>query len=692
MNPPAAGTRAPVLRGWLPAIALAGLGIAVYSASLGGVFLFDDTASIVDNASLRHLWPLGAPLSPPQGGLTVSGRPVLNLTLALNYAAGGLDVRGYHAVNLLVHVLASLALFGIVCRTLQAWMPRFESPVAVSWAVAALWAVHPLQTESVAYVVQRAESLMGLLYLATLYAFIRGAGGGARRRAWFALSVACCFLGMATKEVMVSAPLVVFLFDAVFLSESWAEPWRRRGWVHAALASGWILLALLVIGAHGRGGTAGFHGGPYALRYWASQGPAILHYLGLVVWPHPLVIDYGLQGLEPSLGQIPAGLAVLALAGASTWGLVRRSAAGFLGFFFFAILAPTSLVPGGRQALAEHRMYLALAPVLIGIVAGAWTVGRARPRALALLLGAAILALGLLTWSRTLDYRTELALWTDLASLRPGDAEALHGLGAAYYHAGRLQEAKTTLEKAAPDGVDPQINYTLGRVCADLGLVDEAQAQYSRALEIRPGYPDAEVAWGNLLQARGRPADAAAHYRRALAAEPDNAGIRNDLGAALRRMGRIKEAIAEFRKALELDPELAPAHHNLGTGLAAGGRIEEALPELSKAASLNPEDFETQYDYGVALAAAGRWDEAISRYRDAVRLAPSNPAPRNNLGAALAREGRFSEAVSEFRAAVALEPGNAGYHRNLAQALDGAGLAVEARSEFAEADRIDGSR
>ena len=159
-------------RFWAPLlIALAGL--AAYANSFSGSFVFDDADSIAENPTIRRLWPPGAALSPPGGGITVSGRPFLNLTLACNYALGGTNVSGYHAANLAIHVLAGLVLFGIARRTLR------SNPV-LAFAIALIWTVHPLQTESVTYIVQRAESLMGLFYLLTLYCFIRGAGAGAR--------------------------------------------------------------------------------------------------------------------------------------------------------------------------------------------------------------------------------------------------------------------------------------------------------------------------------------------------------------------------------------------------------------------------------------------------------------------------------------------------------------------------------
>ena len=213
---------------WVAVLTIVLAGLAAYRNSLHGPFVYLDQAAIRDNPTIRHLWPLSTVLQPPRDrGITVEGRPLVNLTFALNYAAGGGAVRGYHLANLAIHLAGGLLLFGIIRRTLTA---RGDAQaVLFAWIAALLWVVHPLTTESVTYLVQRAESLMGLFYLATLYGFIRGAGSsGAGRAGWFGLSWLACLLGMATKEVMVSAPLIVFCYDRTFSAGAFVAAWRRR--------------------------------------------------------------------------------------------------------------------------------------------------------------------------------------------------------------------------------------------------------------------------------------------------------------------------------------------------------------------------------------------------------------------------------------------------------------------------------
>jgi tetratricopeptide (TPR) repeat protein len=578
---------------WLAPALIALAALAAYANSFSGPFVLDDVSSIAGNPSLRHLWPLTGPLSPPSGlGLTVEGRPMLNLSLALNYAISGLNPWSYHALNLLIHILAGLTLFGIMRRTLErvgTGSPPVRraaeskadkdglaaGPYLAAFAVALLWTLHPLQTESVTYVIQRAESLMGLFYLLALYCFIRGAYFRAPF-VWLGLSWLACLCGMASKEVMASAPVVIFLYDRTFVVGTFREAWRRRWGYYAALAAAWLLLGWLVRQAGSRGGTSGFGVGVSPLTYWSSQFPALIHYLRLAVWPDPLVFDYGTAGVT-GIGQVvPAMLAVTALVAGIFWAALRSlppgsapipttasRAIGFAGIWFFAILAPTSLVPGNRQTMAEHRMYLALAPAIaIAVGAAAWgwrqaAGGESAGRRVipGLLLAVIAVVFGTMTARRNLDYRSELALFLDTADKRPGNAYAQANLAMALLARGEAGEAVTRFEEA---------------------------------LRLRPDYPIAEDDLGNALLELNRAPEAIDHYRAALRLDPGLADGHNNLGSALARLGRMPEAVAEFESALRLQPDDAEAHNNLGSAWAGAGRLPEAIAQFREALRLNP--------------------------------------------------------------------------------------------------------
>jgi tetratricopeptide (TPR) repeat protein len=589
----------------LAASLIAAAAVAAFSNSFGGPFVFDDVGAIAENPTIRYLWPLWQALDPPSHGEPVSGRPLLNLSLALNYAMSGSKVWGYHVTNLAIHILAALVLFGVLRRTFL--LPALRNswggaatPLALT--IAGLWAVHPLQTESVTYTVQRAESLVGLFYLLTLYGLIRGANS-TRAGWWYCGAALACLLGMASKEVMVSAPLVALLYDRTFLAGSFRGAWRQRCRLYLALAGTWLVLGWLVISAADRGGSAGFGLGVDWRAYLGTQFGAIVHYLRLCVWPSPLVLDYGAATAQSAAEIVPYAAVVGALGLATVAALWRWPKIGFLGACFFAILAPTSsVVPVVTQTVAEHRMYLPLAAVLTLALSGGYAARRELVRRgwlrrpLADLVGgctiaAAALTLGILTFQRNADYRDDLSIWLDTVGKAP---------------------------------CNPRAHYNLGKVLAARGRLDEAVARYRKALEILPNLAEAHINLGIALAMRGRPHEAAAHFLRALEIRPDDAEAHYNLGLALASRGRPDEAIAHFRKALEIRPDDADAHNNLGLALGSRGRPDEAVAQFRKALEIRPDDPDAHHNLALALAASGRLDEAVAQYRKTLAFRPDD--------------------------------------------------------------------
>jgi Flp pilus assembly protein TadD len=581
---------------WLAALAIVTVAVIAYANSFSVPFVFDDDEAIVNNPAIRHLWPPHEVLFGGQdGGMTGNGRPVLNLTLAINHALGGKNVRGYHALNLLIHVAAALALFGLVLRTLRQralvarWGPTAETAALLA---AVLWLAHPLQTESVTYIVQRAESLAGLCCLLTLLFFVRSADA---RRPWLwqLASAAACLLGMASKEVMVAAPLLVLLYDRTFVAGSFRAAWRARWRYHLALAATWLPLAWLVVRTGGRGDSAGFGTAAAVWPYLLTQCAAIIHYLRLTVWPHPLVLDYG----DALVRQLAAvwwqALLVGGLLAATGWALVRRPAWGFAGAWFFALLAPSSsFVPIATQTMAEHRMYLALAaPMTLGALALCAGPGRRGRWA-----GAAVaLAFVGLTFARNADYASRLAIWTDTVARRPDNARAHNNLGIELSVAGRH---------------------------------DEAMAHFTEALRQQPDRADARNNLANELLLQGRLPEAIAQFEATLRVKPDDILALGNLGVALLQSGRLAEAAVRYERLLSLDPTDASAQGNLGYILLQAGRAADALPHYRRAAELQPGDAAAEFNLAVALARTGRNAEALAHCEAALRANPELAAAR----------------------------------------------------------------
>lgn len=470
---PMSSNRAILIAGVL----IAGGALAAYHNTFSVPFLGADIPAVLENTSIRQLRPLSVPLHPPQA-TGIGGRPVLNLSLAVNHAISDTSPWSYHVVNLLIHLTAGLVLFGLVRRVLPrvAGGRGFATPPVVAkgpdrvippyhlkvfatpaaCAVALLWTLHPLQTQAVTHVAGRVESLMGLFYLLTIYGFVRmaGAGGGWR---WGTVSVVACLLGVGAKEVAVTAPVFVLMADRVFYCDSLLAALRKRPLYYLTLFATWAWLAWLMLGAGGGRGDAFRGSREVFLKYWLTQPEALTRYLGLALWPHPLIFDHGVAA-DPRRAVLLGCAVIVALLLVLTawlWWIRRPEALG-LGAFFL-LLAPTSLVPG-EQLVLESRMYLPLA-ALMGVLVAATTawVGR---RGLALCFALA-LAGGVATTARNAHYQNAVRLWSDTVQKRPANARAHQHLGDAQLNRGDAAAAARHYEQALR--LDPTLAATRER-------------------------------------------------------------------------------------------------------------------------------------------------------------------------------------------------------------------------------------
>lgn len=620
------------------ACALAGLALAAWANSFSGPFILDDPPAITENPTIRSLADLRTVFAPPANGETVTGRPLLNLSLALNWHVGGDSVRGYHAVNLAIHLAAALALFGLVRRTLLG--PRLAAtfgPRATPLAamIAALWLVHPLQTESVTYIVQRAESLVGLWLLLTLYAATRAAVSP-RPAGWHLAAVTACLLGMATKEVMFAAPILVWLHAGLFFAPSLRAAWRARRGFYLALAATWLLLAWLVLRTGDRGATAGFGVGISPWHYLLTQCGALLHYVRLAAWPVPLILDYGFDVVTSPLVAGGPGLVLLAAFAATVVALIRGHAWAFLGAWFFLLLGPSSsVVPVATQTIAEHRMYLPLAALVAGAVLAVARLGG--PRAVWPLAGAALAGV-VLVHDRNLDYRSTLAIWHDTAVKRPSNARAHQELGLALKNAGRARESLPHFERAlalVPHYDKGRHNYATA--LSEVGEFDAAARQFDLVLARDPAFADSLYGLGNVRRLQGNPDAAIAAFRAAVRIRPNFANAHNNLALLLFERGETAEALAHFDAALRADPDFVVGLMNRANALFRLGRPADAARDFEHVLRLAPASLDARENLGVCLIAAGRAADGIRLLEETARLAPDRASVHNNLAAARAR-------------------------------------------------------
>jgi tetratricopeptide (TPR) repeat protein len=602
-------------------IVLAGVG--AYHNSFRGVFVLDDEAHIRNNKRIREFWPLSQTLS--------GRRPVVDLTLALNYGFGKLEIGGrpigplspwhYHAVNLCIHILAGLTLFGALRRTIMRVAGAGVLQRSAAWlalVAALIWIVHPLQTQSVTYVVQRGESLMGLFYLLTLYSVLRGverAEGGSGRRAvlWFSAAVLSCALGMGSKGVMVTAPFVIALYDWVFLSESLGHLIRRRWGLYVALLATWVVLILTGVGggvldASNQRATVGFgYRGISPGAYLLTQVGVLAYYVKLSLWPANLCLDYAwpvAQNVREIL--LPAIVVVPLLVG-TLWALIRRSWIGFAGAWFFLILAPTSSIVPIKDPMFEHRMYLPLAGVIALVVLGAyalgswWARGKGRTagswaRWSALVASVAIVALAMgATIRRNRDYHDELIMWRDVLAKRPDHPRGYLGFGTALFERGAHQEAEQA---------------------------------FRRAVALNPSYADAYYNLGNTVRELGRPKEAVDAYRRCLRLNQRHDRAWYNLANTLKQLEEYDAAIEAYRRAVDVKPSHISAWINLGNTLTLLGRLDEAVDAYKRAIALNPRYANARLNYGRTLRLQGKLDEALEQLRLASEFAPTDPRYR----------------------------------------------------------------
>ena len=589
---------------------IAGAAWMVYGRAVESPFTFDDAVSVVKNPSIRSVWPLvgdaadPGPLNPPKD-ITTSGRPLVNLSLALNYRFGRLDPGAYHVFNIFVHVLSALLLMAIVQRTLclDYFEGKFEQASGpLSFIVGLLWTLHPLQTETVVYVTQRTELMVGFFYLATLYASLHywSTISSSGRRIWLSLATVACLAGMASKEVMVTAPVMVLLFERTFVARTF---WRalKNSWpLYVGLFLSWVLLLYLNYGAP-RADSAGFRvareAGLPAYAWWLTQMKVLLLYLKLTVWPWPLSIHYEMPYfMTPGLAW--PWLAPVVLLGIISLVLVwRRSAIGFVGAWVFVILSPTLVVPILTEVAAERRMYLPLAALITLVVVAVYSLAQksAPPRQWPVALAGIVALLLAVVWSivsvnRLAAYHDDLTLWQDNLMHQPDDAISHNNLGNALHEAGRLQEA-----------------------------IDH----YNTALQLNPRYYPAHNNLGAILNEMGQPQAAIPHFEETLRLKPDSAEAHNNLGLALANTNRYREAIAEYGVALQLDRDYPDAHFNLSLALRSIGQPQEAVTHCLEALRFVPNAPKTWANLAMAYAELNRSAEAIAAAEKALALARS---------------------------------------------------------------------
>ncbi|MEW6078986.1 MAG: tetratricopeptide repeat protein [Thermodesulfobacteriota bacterium] len=572
-------------------ILMAVLALLTYANTFTTPFVFDDLPHIVENARIRFTPSIPGSASRLMEVLT-STRSLAFLTFALNYYFHGYDVRGFHAVNLIIHLITALLVFLVARRTLRLCNAG-NDPAAL--LAAALWLVNPVHTQSVTYIVQRMNAMAAMFYMLALYLYIRtrmktgGSHGRVRDALGYVLCLAATALALASKENAVTLPVVLLLYEWYFfqnLDRTWLK--KQLPWMGIAAAAAAALVLFLMRETSLAGilndlyDQQGFTMGQRLL----SEAGVVVYYISLLIFPHPgrLVINYDFPlsrtPIDP-LSTAPALAAMLMLTLAAVYGARRHRLISFAVLWFLITLSVESSVIG-LALIYEHRTYLPSVFPLIAMTALLFHRLPAQKRSF-IISGVLIVICAFWTHQRNAVWNDAARFWQDSLAKTPNDSNTHNHLGIALSRAGQYEAAISHFRIALRAIVNPDVASVHNNLCAALvgaGRYAEAIDHCRAALRLNPDYVNAHFNLGFALYKTGCRLEAIRHYRTGLLSAPDPkdpnlVSVYNNLGAALAAQGEIDEAVVFFHKAVELDPDNIDACYNLGVILKTENRLTE---------------------------------------------------------------------------------------------------------------------
>jgi protein O-mannosyl-transferase len=651
-NPPASWWNS----GWFLGALLVSITVLVYLPASGAGFIWDDDVYVTQNTlltapdGLRRIW---FSLDSPSQYF-----PLVYTTFLIERAIWGLNAAGFHWVNIVLHAANALLVWRLLLRL----------RVPGAWLAAALFALHPVQVESVAWITERKNVLMGLFFLLALIWWTKFLDAQNKERwKFYLLALASCGLALFSKTTACTLPAALVLI--LWLRKQRIDARRVAQIAPFVFVS--IVMGLVTIWwERYHIGTRGevFGLGPVERILIASR--VIWFYLGKLVWPANLAFSYPLWKVSTGNPLNYLWVAAIAALGAAVY-FARRYAGRSLEtalVFFVATLSPVlgfiMLYTFRYSFVADHYQYLAsigpLALVAAGLTTGWKTWGREKLVLAPVAAAALLFPLGLLTWRQCAMYASPESLWRATILVNPDSWMAEDNLAIVLQRTGRMDEAMAHLQRALaidPDNIETRNN--LGNAFLRMGRVDDAFVHLKKALELEPNRAAVQYNFAHALLQIGRVEEATPHLEKALAIDPTNLAARSDLGSALLRLGRVEESLGQLQKALELDPNYSPAHANLANTLLQMGRTNEALAHLQKILRLDPHDAEANKNMAWVLATSpdarirdgGR---AVALAEEADRIERGNPIIGATLAAAYAEAGRFAEAINVAERALQL--------------------------------------
>ncbi|HUJ42392.1 MAG TPA: tetratricopeptide repeat protein [Opitutaceae bacterium] len=617
-------------------------------------FMWDDDSHLTNNPCI--VGPLGFQdiWTSPAGYYF----PLVTSSFWLMHAVWGLNPLAYHLISVLLHA-ASAVLLWQVLRRLR---------VRGAWLGALLWALHPVQVESVAWIAELKNTQSGLFYLLAIGCFLRWVGpsrsvdtrGSIHH---YALALLCAVAAILSKSSTVMLPVVLGLCWW-WTKDRWR--WRQVLWLAPFLAVSAAAGAWTIWEQRFHSGALGPDWNQSGLERLIIAGRALWFYLGKLAWPHPLIFIY--PRWTPDTAQlasyVPAAAAVAALVLLWWWRRHIRPvifAAVYFGVSLFPVLGFFNVYFYRYSFVGDHFQYLAsmgaLALAGAGITTALARMGKRGAMLQPALCTLLLITLGGLTWRQSREYADESTLWEATLAENPACWIAHTNLGGLLVKAGRYSDAINHLREALRlhPGID-QAEYNLGLGLFKAGRAAEAIPHYEESLRLRANDADTISRIGDALVKLGRLPEAAARYEASLRLNPADPLAQNNLGVALLQLGRPAEALPHFREAVRLKPGYAEAQNNLGNVLVESGRTDEAIGHLQAAIKAEPGFADAHYNLAVVLLGTDRTEEGIAHLQQVVRLTPHDAGARALLGRTFLRLGRVSEAIPQLQEALQLDP------------------------------------
>jgi tetratricopeptide (TPR) repeat protein len=588
-------------------LSLALLVILIYANTIGSPFIFDSRNNIESNPHIRISKITLNDLTEAAFKSPAKQRPLSNISFALNYYLHGYNTVGFHVVNILIHISTGFLLYLFVKTTFgtPALRSRYGNYMWISFFTAAVWMVHPLQTQSVSYIVQRMNSLAAMFYILSILLYARFRLSRQQRKKWWLFSgcILAGIMALSSKQTAATLPVFIIVYEWYFFRNLDLK-WLKN---HILLLTGCLLLAaviaLALLGSNPLDGILeGYKGRDFTpTQRLLTESRVVIFYLSQLLWPHPsrLNLDHDFALSNSLLDPMTTSFSIFTIAALIGLAVATARKQRLLSFcivwFFGNLVIESSIV--ALEIIFEHRVYLPsmMFSLIVVMVVYRWV----KPTWLQAVLLCAMVTVGAVwTYERNAVYSDRITFWQDCVDKSPRKARPYNNLGVAL---------------------------------ADQGYHDEALKKYRKALQIDPHYQDPVANIGLSMAEQGKMEESITQFLKALEMNPKDYKTLNNLGASLIVVDRHAEAVQYLSEAITLDPYYAQAHNNLGVGLQHQGRLEEAIDHFSTAVQLDPDYIQAYNSLGIILANQGRFKEAVEQFSAALKVNPAYKSARLNL-------------------------------------------------------------